>query len=429
MQRVFVIDYEIVSPLGIGKEAVWSSIVNNYLAGARIEQFDPGELAVFAAAEVKGDISFPHRHLPGWVGRHVAHDRGLELLLACHHMIEERAKGVLELVSPARAGLCFGSGQDISFIELLTEKVVGNIDSAPPDSVSDFLHAALSSGIDASDLIKYQDLASVYLAHVLKLRAFNNQYLTACSASNQAVAFAYRAIQQDTADIVIAAGADSVLNLVAYTSLAKLGIFVQDDFPPERSCRPLDSSRRGTLIGEAAGMIILANEKIVDALGFTPQLEIIGAGNTVDGYKITSPDPEANGMSRAIKSALGDAGIEPENVDYIQLHGTGTISNDPLELKAIADVFQESANSLSVSSTKDRHGHAVEAAGIQELIILFEAMNHDIAPCTVNLQNPIEAHGINLIQGENISMNLNLCLNYSFAFGGINSVLAVQKVV
>jgi len=173
--------------------------------------------------------------------------------------------------------------------------------------------------------------------------------------------------------------------------------------------------------------VIIASEKIAHALDRAPSLEIIGAGNSLDGYKITSPDPAARGMGRAIEAALKDARLQPEDVDYIQLHGTGTYSNDPLELKAIADVFGDCCSDVSVSSTKDRHGHAVAAAGIQELIILFEAMTRNTAPCTVNLQDPIDSHGIDLIQGANKPMNLDICLNHSFAFGGINSVLAVRK--
>ena len=428
MQRVFVLDYEIVSPLGVGKEAVWSSILDGYLAGRRIGRFEAGELPVNSAAEVTGNLGFSRQDLPEWVDRHISYDRSLELLVACWNLIAGRARDYLEAVPATRAGLCIGSGQDIPAVEILAQKLDVQFDRGNPVTVADFLHAAWASGIDSGELIKFQDVGAAFLASDLGLEAFNNQYLTACSASNQAAGFAYRAIQQGSADIVVAAGADSVLNMIAYNSLAKLGIFIEDERPPEKTCRPLDMSRRGTLIGEAAGIVLLASEALVESKGWKPEMEIVGSGNTLDGYKITSPDPDAKGMSRAIRSALQDASVAPGEIDYIQLHGTGTVSNDPLEIKAIADVFQDATSSLAVSSTKDRHGHAVAAAGIQELIILFEAMRNNLAPCTANLDNPIESHGIELVRGENKPLQLDTCLNHSFAFGGINSVVVVKKV-
>ncbi len=164
------------------------------------------------------------------------------------------------------------------------------------------------------------------------------------------------------------------------------------------------------------------------SLGRSPELELLGYGNTLDGYKITSPHPDGVGMKRAMARALKDAGLHPRDVDYINLHGTGTRANDPLELEAIMDVFGDDAKKVMVSSTKDRHGHQIAAAGIQELNLLCLAMDNDFVPCTLNLEKPIITEGLDLVMGEDRRRPITVGMTNSFAFGGVNSVIALKKV-
>ncbi len=175
-------------------------------------------------------------------------------------------------------------------------------------------------------------------------------------------------------------------------------------------------------------MIVLASENSVKKLKLTPKFEILGYGNTLDGYKITAPDPSAIGMIRALSKALSNSGIKPDQVDYINLHGTGTLANDPLELTAIEEVFGSFAKQLPISSTKDRHGHAIAAAGGQEFVITCICMENDFIPCNVNLKKPINETGVRLIKDKNISKRLNICLTNNFAFGGVNTVLAIKRM-
>jgi 3-oxoacyl-[acyl-carrier-protein] synthase II len=173
---------------------------------------------------------------------------------------------------------------------------------------------------------------------------------------------------------------------------------------------------------------VLAGENAVEKMSLEPRLQLMGYGNTLDGYKITAPDPSALGMIRALSRALSSAGITPDQVDYINLHGTGTVANDPLELKAVEEVFGEWAPQMPISSTKDRHGHAIAAAGGQEFVITCLCMENDFIPCNVNLKKPINEAGVKLVKDENINVPLHICLTSNFAFGGVNTVLALQRI-
>jgi 3-oxoacyl-[acyl-carrier-protein] synthase II len=172
---------------------------------------------------------------------------------------------------------------------------------------------------------------------------------------------------------------------------------------------------------------VLAGEDTVEALGLTPGMELAGFGNTLDAYKITAPDPSGKGIKRALQEALSDAGIAPGEVDYINLHGTGTRNNDGVELDSLEYVFGDAFKNVALSSTKDRHGHAIAAAGIQEFAILCECMNNDLIPCNLNLEKPISQGEADLVQYQNREKEINIGMTVNFAFGGVNTALVVRK--
>jgi 3-oxoacyl-[acyl-carrier-protein] synthase II len=217
------------------------------------------------------------------------------------------------------------------------------------------------------------------------------------------------------------------LNLPAFAAFAKLGVIQSTSDGAARACKPCDRQRRGTLLGEGAGLMLLANTAFVEANSLSPEVEVVGYGNTLDGYHMTNPDPTGAGMQRAMRTALLRAGVEADDVDYINLHGTGTRANDEVELAAIQSVFGSRENSVLASSTKDRHGHLIAAAGILEAIVVHLCMTNDFVPRTVNLSNPIAHDGVDLVMASNRFRSLRTCMSNSFAFGGINTSLLFRR--
>ena len=402
------------------------NLQKNTLSGREVTGFDTDALPIRAGAEVREDISGCLEDESTILQETAAYDRKLELLIACYKKIEPRISSLLEKIPEGRKGIVFGGGVDmIDFNDLyhMMRNSTGN--------TSPLIGVLLENNKRAgriNSVYNRTNVPALYLSNKLKCGAFQKNILTACSASTQAIAFGVDAIRKNRADIVLAGGSDSTINLNAFIGFMKLGIIQPDDRPAEKVCRPLDVNRKGTMLGEGAGLLLLASEKIVNEMGLSPKLEIIGSGNTLDGYKITAPHPEGRGMKRAMQRALTDAGVKPENIDYINLHGTGTITNDQIELESIIEVFGDAAAGVMVSSTKDRHGHQIAAAGIQELIILCLAMENNFVPCTVNLEKPVISNSIDIVMTENRRAPLKICISNSFAFGGINTVLVVKKV-
>ena len=427
IERVFVLDYDLISPLGMGKGPVFSNLENNYLAGARITRFPTDGMKLNIAAEVKDDLSKLYQEEDLRIREAMAYDRKLELVVSCYYEMKNRLDDLFTEVSPKRAGVILGLGSGVIPYELI-EPVLNQFSNTPGLAYGNAIEYLNRNKKGINQVLNPSDFTAVFLANKLNLAAFQKVVLSACAASTQAIALAFESIRWGETDLVIAGGTDSIIDMVSHTAFAKLGVVAPNKYPENQTCRPFDISRNGTLSGEAASLIVLAGENSVKRLKLTPKFEILGYGNTLDGYKITAPDPSAKGMIRALSKALSNSGIKPDEVDYINLHGTGTLANDPLELTAIEEVFGSFAKQLPISSTKDRHGHAIAAAGGQEFVITCICMENDFIPCNVNLKKPINETGVRLIKDKNISKRLNICLTNNFAFGGVNTVLAIKRM-
>ncbi len=424
---VFILDYEPVSPIGVGNEAVLSSLKNKFLAGDKISGFSTEGLPIEFGAEIKDDLTPFYNKEPEQIIEAATYDRKFELALTAANRFSPRLLNYLEKCPPARAGIILGIGLDIP----LFDKFGHQFNDYDPAKEKSFLHAVSTFNDKKrkiNRLFNSLDISSIYLAEKFGLGAFQQTVLTACTSSAQALAFSFDAIKRGQVDFVLTGGSDSLLNLVGLIAFTKLGVIQPSDSLPAKVCKPLDKNRGGTILGEGAGLMLLASEEGVKQSGLEPKLELKGYGNTLDGYKITAPRPDGEGMQRAMQQALVHGGIEPSEVDYINLHGTGTFANDPIELDAVKQVMQESAKDVWVSSTKDRHGHLISAAGIIEMIILNLSMENGFMPCTVNTEKPIVDDIPRLVLGDNQAADLKTCLCNSFAFGGVNTSLAVQKV-
>jgi 3-oxoacyl-[acyl-carrier-protein] synthase II len=223
--------------------------------------------------------------------------------------------------------------------------------------------------------------------------------------------------------VVIAGGTDSLVNKLGMIAFGKLGVICESN--DQASCKPFDMKRCGTLAGEAAGFVVLASEDFVLRNNIKPIAELLAYGNTMDAYKITAPDPEGTSMIQSIQEVMGKANLSVEMIDYINAHGTGTVQNDLLELKSFSKALGDYVKKIPISSTKDRHGHAIAAAGVQEICFLLEFFKAGVIPGNLNLSKSC-APDYNL-PSKNQYLPIKYALSSNFAFGGINTILALKN--
>jgi 3-oxoacyl-[acyl-carrier-protein] synthase II len=424
--RVFLMDYDLISPLGVGRGEVFASLATNRLPAGRIRSFHAGGLPIDHAAEVGSPLLQWYDREPPAIQAAARHDRKFELSVAIFHLMESRLRTITERANPARAGIIMGLGVDVPPVGLLQYGVGGSANGGEDL----FAHAiqGLNRGRSrVNAVLNPYDISSVFIAEKLGLGGFQKTVLTACTASTQAIAQGHESLARGEMDVIVAGGTDSIINLLALLSFSRLGVLASAS-DPTRACRPFDVRRNGTLAGEAAGLCVLASETFVRAQRLEPMFEILGYGNTLDGYNIAAPHPEGTGMKRAFSTALQRAGVSVEGIDYVNLHGTGTRSNDPVEIDAVMSAFGEAASAIPMSSTKDRHGHAIAAAGIQELAVLCLCMENDFVPCNVNLEQPVRGPlDVDLVTSSNRRAPIRTALTTNFAFGGVNTALVVRR--
>lgn len=420
-----MLDYDLISPLGCGKTEVFKSLTENNSAEKRIEGFDTTGFPFNIAAEVTCDLKHFYRNERAPVKSALRYDRKFELAVSVFQYMKSRLKPIFELAEPKKKGIIFGMGADVTPFEMIEEDLLDNIDGENP-----YFEAILQKNKESREinlLCNPYDLSTLYIAEQLRLAAFQQTCLTACAASNQAVGLAFLALQHGETELVLAGGSDSIINALAFASFYKLGVLAGDS-PDGNICKPFDINRNGTLAGEASGLCVLANEEFVRKNKIRPLFEVLSFGNTLDAYQITSPDPEGKGMKRALNEALRGAGIGPDEIDYINLHGTGTRMNDQVELEALKEVMGPMLKNIPVSSTKDRHGHAIAAAGIQELAILCMSLENNFIPCNRNLEKPIDMENVDLVRYGNRWKDLKIGMNCNYSFGGVNTVLIIKKM-
>lgn len=421
-EKVYIIDYDLLSPISFGKENLFKNLKNNIQGEAVVSSFETSGIPFNIAAEVKQDLSSLYKDEPSFIKKVCTYDRKFELTVALANKVKKRFKLLIEKANPTRRGIVMGVGSDVVKIEQF--KQITTFSSEPTTTFNELIIDE-SNQIETMGLFNPYDIHSIYFAEKFELRAFQKSTLTACTSSTQAIAFAFDSIQRGKADIVFAGGTDSIINTLALIAFGKLGVISESEKTATQTCQPFDSNRKGTLAGEAAGIVVLASESYVKQHNIKPIAALLAYGNTLDAYKITAPDPSGTSMKKAISEALINAEIQPKDIDYINAHGTATIHNDGVELQAIQEVFGQQAKNVPISSTKDRHGHAIAAAGIQELAVLLTCLENDFMPANMNMKTPID-NAFNLLQ-KNTKKQLKYVLSNNFAFGGVNTVFVLKK--
>ena len=255
----------------------------------------------------------------------------------------------------------------------------------------------------------------------LGLRGPSFGVVSACSSATHAIGLAYQMVRSGIADAAVTGGTEACINLGTLKGWEGLRVMATD------TCRPFSKGRKGLVIGEGSAMVVLETLESARARGAEIIAEIAGFGMSADARDLTNPD--VNGMARAMTGCLADAGLAPEDVDYINAHGTGTAANDATETEALKVTFGERAKAIPVSSTKSMVGHALGAAGALEFVATLFAVRDNIAPPTMNYLEPDPACDLDYVPNEARKTTIDVALSNSFAFGGLNAVLAAKKLV
>jgi 3-oxoacyl-[acyl-carrier-protein] synthase II len=398
-----------VSPLAIGVEETWQALVQGKSGVARITKFDPTGFDTQIAAEVK-DFA-PENFMDKKDIRRM--DIFIQYAVAAATLALEDAQLKITPANADRVGVVVGAGLGglttiENFHKVLLEK--------GPGRISPFFIPML-----------IVNEAPGHISMRFGAKGPNTSVVTACATGNHNIGDAWRIIQRGDADAVIAGGVEATITPLAVAGFNAMKALSTRNDEPEQASRPFDKDRDGFVMGEGSGIIIL--EELQQALdrGAKIYAEIIGYGLTGDAYHITAPAPEGEGAARCMAMALKSAGIEPEEVDYINAHGTSTDYNDLYETIAIKTVFQEHAKKLAVSSTKSMIGHLLGGAGGVEAIFTILTISRGIIPPTINYQTPDPGCDLDYVPNVARKASVRVALSNSFGFGGTNAVLAFQK--
>ncbi len=412
-KRVVITGLGLTTPVGNTVKDYWNSLLEGRSGVKRIQCFDPSKFSSQIAAEV---LDFdPSKYLTPKDIRKT--DRFVQFAIAAAKEAVTHSRLNLDDEDRNRIGVIIGSGiGGLHTVESEYDKYIERGPEKGPSKISPFLIPML-----------IVNMASGQVSICLKVKGPNTAVVTACASGNHAIGDAFRIIQRSEANAMIAGGSEAAITIMGFGGFCSLRALSTRNDEPERASRPFDKDRDGFIMGEGAGVVIL--EELEHALNRDAKIycEIIGYGMSGDAYHITAPDPEGDGAIRCMKICLDDTGLKPGDVDYINAHGTSTIYNDKVETLAIKKVFGEHAKKLAISSTKSVTGHLLGAAGGAETIACALAIKHDIAPPTINLENPDPECDLDYVPNKPRHMKINVVLSNSLGFGGHNATLAFKK--
>jgi len=423
-RRVVVTGFGALAPNGSTAESFWKATREGKSGIARIESFDPTGFAVQVAGEVKGFD--PAKFVPNRKALKVM-GRNIRLGVAASRMAMEHS-GLLEAApDPARFGVVMGSGIVPTDVEEVGQAIMASLDE---EGRFDLRRFGTSGQKTLFPLWLLKHLPNMVAAHVSifhQAQGPNNTIVTACSASTQAIGEAMRILERGDADVMLAGGADSridPLSLVAYTLLGALST---TDRPAERISRPFDRERDGFVLGEGAGVLVLETEEHAKKRGATIHAECVGYASSFDAFAVTQPEPEGRGAIQSMREALRDAGLTPDDIDYISAHGTSTVLNDLTETVAVKKLFGPRAKKVPMSSIKSMIGHLIGAAGALEAVASVLAIRDGVLPPTINLENPDPQCDLDYVPNTAREARVRTVLSNSFGFGGQNASLVIRE--
>ncbi|SFP48416.1 beta-ketoacyl-ACP synthase II [Tranquillimonas alkanivorans] len=418
MRRVVVTGLGMVSPLACGVEETWKRLLDGKSGAGQIERFDASHLATTYACEVPlGDGSDGTFNPDDWMAakeRRKVDDFILYGMAAADQAVKDAGWTPEDEESRLRTGVMIGSG--IGGLQSIAETAVLIKEKGPRRVSPFFIPGALINLVSGQVSIRYG------------FKGPNHAVVTACSTGAHAIGDAARLIQWGDADVMIAGGAESPISEIGVAGFnACKALSTKRGNDPQAASRPYDEDRDGFVMGEGAGVVVLEEYEHAVARGAKIYAEVIGYGLSGDAYHITAPAEDGDGGYRSMEAALKRAGITPEDVDYINAHGTSTMA-DTIELGAVERLMGEAASKATMSSTKSSIGHLLGAAGAIEAIFCTLAIRDQVAPPTINLDNPAIEPKLDLAPNTKREREIDVALSNSFGFGGTNASLVLRRV-
>lgn len=399
----------IVSPVGIGWQSYWKALLAGKNGVGRITRFDPEDFTTQIAAEVR-DFN-PEDYLDRRELKRM--DRFTQFAVIAAKMAVDDSKLDISREDPDDVGVIIGSG--IGGIETMEEQ--GEIlHTRGPGRVSPFFVPMMIS-----------NMASGQVAISLGAKGPNTSVVTACASSTHALGEAMRIIRHGEAEVMLAGGSEAAITPLAVAGFCSMKAMSTRNDEPERASRPFDAQRDGFVMGEGSAVLVLESLEHALKRGAHIYAQISGYGATADAYHIVATSPDGEGAARAMKRALADGDLAPQDIDYINAHGTSTQLNDSSETAAIRAVFGEQAEKIAISSTKSMTGHLLGAAGAVEAVASILAIKDNVAPPTINFEEQDPACDLDYVPNKARQMKINAALSNSFGFGGHNAVLAFRR--
>ena len=408
-RRVVVTGLGIVSPLGIGQEENWDAVSNGKSGIGPITRFDPKDVNAKIAGEVKNFN--PEDYIEKKEIKKM--DTFLHYSLAAGKMAVEDSGLVINDENAERVGVLVGSG--LGGLETI-EKYHTLMLEKGPKKISPFFIPML-----------IVNLAPGHLSMHFGCKGPNLSIVTACATGNHSIGEAFKIIQRGDADAMIAGGVESTITPLGIGGFCAMKALSTRNDEPERASRPFEKDRTGFVMAEGAGMIILEELESAKKRGASIHGEITGFGCNSDAHHITAPSPGGEGAARCMNLALNDAGLNPEDIDYVNAHGTSTYMNDLYETQGMKSVFKESAKKLWVSSTKSMTGHLLGAAGGVEAVFSLLTIKNGVVPPTINYETPDPECDLDYVPNTAREKQVDKVMSNSFGFGGTNATLIFQK--
>ncbi|MFW6154756.1 MAG: beta-ketoacyl-ACP synthase II [Planctomycetota bacterium] len=411
-RRVVITGLGTVNPLGNNAPAFWDAMLVGRSGVTRVTKFDASEYDSQIAGEVKDFPGIPEAYVSRREARRLDPFAQYAVAAAVEAVIDSGLD--FDKEDRLRCGVVVGSGiGGLQELETQHERLMAK----GPSKVSAFTIPKLMVNAAAGNI-----------SILWKLRGPSVATVTACASAGHAMADALRYVQSGLCDVVLTGGSEAAVTRIGLSSFCALkGLSTRNDDPATAS-RPWDEGRDGFIMSDGAGIVVFEELEHAKARGAPIYAELFGAGGSGDGYHITAPDPEGAGAALAMSRALKDAGIAPEQVDYINAHGTSTPLGDVAETRAVKAVFGDHAHKgLMISSTKSFIGHSLGASGGIEIVAVAKAIREGVIPQTLNLQNPSEECDLDYVPHEPRAAKVDVAMSNSFGFGGHNISLVVRR--
>jgi 3-oxoacyl-[acyl-carrier-protein] synthase II len=408
-RRVVVTGIGAITPIGNGKEGYWSALKAGKPGIDKITKFDATDYTAQIAGEVK-DFE-PTDFIDKRDAKKM--DRFSQFAIAATRMAIEDAKIELEKIDRTRFGVVIGSG--VGGIETL-EKEYEKLQSKGPNRVSPFFIPMMISNMSAGQI-----------SIIFGAKGPNTTVVTACASSTNAIGDAFKIIERGDADIMVTGGTEAAITKISIAGFCSMKALSVRNDEPSKASRPFDKDRDGFVMGEGAGILLLEDLEHAINRGAHIYAEVVGYGMSADAYHITAPAPEGEGAARAMKNAIYDANISPEQIDYINAHGTSTPYNDKFETMAIKNVFGDHAKKLAISSTKSMTGHLLGAAGGIEAIACCLAITENFVPPTINYMIPDPECDLDYVPNKGRHKEVKCALSNSLGFGGHNATIILKE--